>query len=304
MRHYIVLPLAAFTMAMVFCVPAPSVVRAATRRWSGGHVAEAHEGARLKSEKSTMSPAKAAAYHNDQILNRILVKVKPYQKGTFYVTLLPQKPTPGPELLALPSLTLEKLLALAKTHRELVVSGRVTYFDGKSYLMLAPNIYQPGQLEVHVGGKLGRISRQRASHENAAVILHKLLSHSISAPASERITIKPAARVKLPLANGRRPGAWSAPAVAEGTYIWNRMGHLLYDPVMRQWIFVFLSDGRRAPDAPIIILPSPPLATMQALETQKHSRAVLRISGIVTAFRDHNFLMPTYVQLYHNLGRF
>jgi hypothetical protein len=220
------------------------------------------------------------------------------------VKLLPQKPTPGPALLALPSLTLEKLLALAKTDQELVVSGRVSVYGGKYYFMLASHIYQPGQFGLRTGHAMGDISRQRASQQRAATVLKKLLSHSISAPASERITIKPAAVVRVPMQDMNRPGDKSAPAVAEGTYIWNRMGHLMYEPIIRQWVFVFLSDGRRTPDAPIIILPSPQLADMQALEEQNHSRAVLRISGIVTEFRDHNFLMPTYVQLYHNLGRF
>lgn len=289
---------------LVYCASASAVVTAAVQPLLHGGAANARQAAHLKSGKTKKRAVGVPSYRNGQRLNRILVKVMPYQRGAFYVKLLPQKPTPGPALLALPNLTLEKLLALAKTDRELVVSGRVSIYGGKYYFMLAPNIYQPRQFGLRPGPAMRKISRRRASQQNASTVLKELLSHSISAPASEHITIKPAAVVGVPLQNMNRPGAQSAPAVAEGTYVWNRMGHLMYEPVIQQWIFVFLSDGRRTPDAPIIILPSPQLAEMQALETQNHSSAVLRISGIVTEFRNHNFLMPTYVQLYHNLGRF
>lgn len=295
---------AVLTTAILMGASVPVWGRTATLPSAGGNIALSSQAASLNAKKSSGASVTTPAYRNGQRLNRILVKVGQYQKGAFYVKLMPQKPTTGAALLALPNLTLEKLLALAKTDQELVVSGRVSVYDGKYYFMLAPNIYQPSQFGLRTGPAMRKISRRRASQQNAATILKKLLSHSISAPASEHITIKPAAVVRLPIQDMNGSGAQSAPAVAEGTYIWNRMGHLLYEPVIRQWIFVFLSDGRRAPDAPIIILPSPQLSEMQALEVQNHSRAVLRISGIVTEFRGHNFLMPTYVQLYHNLGRF
>jgi hypothetical protein len=292
--------LAVFAMALYASAPLMAHGAAKTPVVSGSHQSDAAAPQQTKRKPAAKSPA----YRNNQLLNRVVIKVQPHQKGAFYVALKPQNPTPGPTLLAMPNLTLEKLLALAKTHRELVVSGRVHLYNGKSYLMLAPNIYQPRQFGMHVGVEMEKISRRRASKENAAAILKKLLSHSISAPASEHITIHPAARVRLPLQNMNAPNDATAPALAEGTYIWNRMGHLQYDPVLGQWVFVFLSDGRRAPDPPIIILPSAKLAEMRALGLQQHSRAILRISGIVTEFKDRNFLMPTYVQLYHNLGRF
>ncbi len=244
------------------------------------------------------------SYHNNQELNRILVKVAAYKPGAFYVRLLPQRPTAGPPLLALPNLTLEKLIAMSRKHPLLVVSGRVSTFGNRAYLLLAPNIYRPSQFGERAHVSDTKISRRRASRERAFVVLSQLLSHSISAPASEHVIIRPAKMVKVPLQNMNRPGERWAPAVTQGTYIWNRMGRLLYDPILRQWVFVFLSDGRHAPDPPIILLPSPQLQQMQDLEKQAHSRAILRISGIVSEFRHRNFLMPTYVQLYHNLGRY
>ena len=244
------------------------------------------------------------AYHNNQKLNRILVKVGEYKPGAFFIRLTPQRPTAGPPLLALPNLTLEKLIAMARKHPLLVVSGQVSTFGNRAYLLLAPNIYRPSQFGERTEASDTKINRRRASREKASVILSQLLKHSISAPASEHITIRPASKVKVPLQDMNRPGRRWAPAVAQGTYIWNRMGRLLYDPILRQWVFVFSSDGRHAPNSPIIVLPSPQLQEMQNLETQAHGRAVLRISGIVTQFRHHNFLMPTYIQLYHNLGRY
>jgi hypothetical protein len=244
------------------------------------------------------------SYRNGQELNRILVKVTDYKPGAFYVRLMPQRPTAGPPLLALPNLTLEKLIAMARKHPLLVVSGRVSTFGNRAYLLLAPNIYRPSQFGERTRSSDTKISRRRASRERASVVLSQLLSHSISAPASEQVIVRPAKMVKVPLQNMNRPGDRLAPAVAQGTYLWNRMGRLLYDPILRQWVFVFLSDGRHAPDPPIILMPSPQLQEMQNLEKQAHSRAILRISGIVSEFRHHNFLMPTYVQLYHNLGRY
>ncbi|MGC8561165.1 MAG: hypothetical protein ACP5O1_10870 [Phycisphaerae bacterium] len=255
---------------------------------------------------NTKAPRKLStiSYHNNQELNRILVKVTDYQPGAFYVRLIPQRPTAGPPLLALPNLTLEKLIAMARKHPRLVVSGRVSTFGNRAYLLLDPNIYRPSQFRERAHASDTKISRRRASHERASMVLSQLLSHSISAPASEHIVIRPATKVKVPLQNMNRPGKRWAPAVAQGTYIWNRMGRLLYDPILRQWVFVFLSDGRHAPDPPVILMPSPQLQEMQNLDKQAHSRAILRISGIVSEFRHHNFLMPTYVQLYHNLGRY
>jgi hypothetical protein len=273
------------------------------------------ERSHMASKRSTAVPAgqfkapkakrsAAPAYRNGQELNRILVKVAGYKPSTFYMELKPQRPTGGPSLLALPSLTLQKLLTLARKHPELVVSGRVSTYGGKAYLMLAPNIYRPSQFGAKPSTPKGKISRRRASREKASEILSHLLSHSISAPASERIVIRPAEKVKLPLVSMSRPGDVWAPAIAEGTYVWNRMGRLIYDPSLRQWVFIFLSDGRRVPEPPMILLPSPQLQEMENLDAQAHSRAILRISGIVTEFRHRNFLMPTYVQLYHNLGRY
>lgn len=240
---------------------------------------------------------------NGQRLKNIAVKLGRFRRGAIYVPLIPRR-AGIPRLLALPNLTLEKLILLAQKHPELLISGRITVYSGAYYILLAHNIYLPARAGMKTAAPMGTINRKRASHQKPQAIMSKLLVHTIGTPASESVTVKPATKVTVPISVVGEPGPHLATAIPEGTYLWNRMGRIIFSPTRKQWIFIFDTDGRGAPDPPIVVLPSPILSQMQSLGAGQRTQPVLRISGVITQFDGQNFLVPTYVQLYHNLGRF
>ncbi len=90
----------------------------------------------------------------------------------------------------------------------------------------------------------------------------------------------------------------------EGTYIWNQRGRLLRNPATRQWLFVFTSDGPGPGFPPIILLPCRRLAMMETQNNGPDGGKPFIISGKITEYHHHNFLLLTAAQRFYMLDRF
>lgn len=211
----------------------------------------------------------------------------------------------------LPNLTLAAILEHHASHASLVqVSGEVTAYKGKNYLLLDANVAFPSSRIPTSPEKLPATATRPAPHPfsrrtppNPKKIIHSLLSHHISRPAGLNAA-PPDSMVQppLPAPGTYRSRQWTA--LPEGTYIWNQCGRLLRNPVTHQWLFVFRSDGRGTGRPPIILLPCRRLAVLEAQNNGPDGGKPFLVSGEVTEYHHHNFLLLTAAERFYLLDRF
>ncbi len=211
----------------------------------------------------------------------------------------------------LPNLTLAAILEHHAGQAALVqVSGEVTAYKGKNYLLLDANVVFPSARVPTAPKKLPSTTTRpvaqpfsRRTPPNPKKIIHALLSHHISGPAGLNAAPPDSVvRPPLPIPDTYRSRQWTA--LPEGTYIWNRCGRLLRNPVTHQWLFVFTSDGRGTGRAPIILLPCRQLAMLEAQNNGPDGGRAFIVSGEVTEYHHHNFLLLTAAERFYLLGRF
>jgi hypothetical protein len=58
-------------------------------------------------------------------------------------------------------------------------------------------------------------------------------------------------------------------------------------------LFVFESDEKDAPEAPMILVPCQWLQSMEDIVRDRGERVVFKVSGQVLAYRGLNYLLPT-----------
>ena len=166
----------------------------------------------------------------------------------------------GPPLVLLPCLTLMMMEdAINATKRDITfhVSGTVTEYKGKNYLMLE-QVTRGGRV---LQGPLPPMTTDRKSGGGAV---------KPNAPAVNLLR-----RGDLP----RRPRRRGSPA-----------------PDGKQFEFTFDADGRALRDPPLILLPGQKLAALEnaaaAADARDHR---YRVSGVVTEYRGRNYLLPDKV---------
>ena len=113
-----------------------------------------------------------------------------------------------------------------------------------------------------------------------------------------------ATRVKaiLPSPVPGAPLTW--PARSQESYLWNRRGRLLYNPADQDWLLQLRAPDHLLPGATLILLPCRLLAVMRRRAGARVSPLTFRVSGRITQYRHRNYLLLTYVHVFHNLGRF
>ena len=211
----------------------------------------------------------------------------------------------------LPNLTLAALLQHHGIQSSLVqVSGEVTAYKGKNYLLLDPSFTFISSQVPALPKKTPTTASSQPSHPfsrrtppNPKKIIHSLLGYHISRPAGlNAAPPESAVQPPLPISRPYRSRQWTA--LPEGTYIWNQCGRLLRNPVTHQWLFVFTSDGRGEGRPPIILLPCRRLAMLENQNSGPDAGKPFVVSGEVTEYHHHNFLLLMASERFYLLDRF
>ncbi len=211
----------------------------------------------------------------------------------------------------LPNLTLATLLKHHAIQSSLVqVSGEVTAYMGENYLLLDANVTFPSSRRPASPEQAPTTATKKPPHRfsrrtppNPKELIHSLLHYHISRPTGLNAA-PPASAVRPPLPTPRTYHSRQWTALPEGTYIWNQRGRLLRNPVTGQWLFVFTSDGRGSGRPPIILLPCRRLAMLEAQNNGPDGGKPFIVSGEVTEYHHHNFLLLTSAERFYLLGRF
>ncbi len=207
----------------------------------------------------------------------------------------------------LPCLALQAMELIHPPHIGFVLSGIVTQYHHQLYLLpgaVVRLLRKASNKKTLLSPPAPSLSAAVAQKISAKAILNNLLSHHISRPVEQLVTIPPMLTAK-PIADLPQPagsGAW--PALSEGSYIWNRSGRLLFNRPLREWIFVLQADSPRLSTPPLILLPCHLLARMENRSAHDGTEIKFRISGKITQYKGRNYLLLTYFEVVHNLGRF
>ncbi len=309
--------LAALVMSAL-AISGPALTRAAVMRpagWGGSNQhhggvtreTETHKGPVHPSVKTT-HPLWPQGYYLHEVRGWIRIP-----KNRSYPRLVFARPRKGWRkfIRLLPNLTLATLLKHHAIQSALVqISGEVTAYKGENYLLLDANVTFPSlrrpaspEPAPTTATKKHPPRFSRRTLPNPKVLIHSLLHYRISRPTGLNAA-PPASAVRPPLPTPRpyRSGQWTA--LPEGTYIWNQRGRLLRNPVTNQWLFVFMSDGRGTGRPPIILLPCRQLAKLEAQNNGPDRGKPFIVSGVVTEYHHHNFLLLTSAERFYLMDRF
>ncbi len=193
----------------------------------------------------------------------------------------------------------------ARKGKLFLISGVVTLYNGKPYLLISPNIQllarRPGKSAPKPVGKT--INRIGASGESPADILAALLKHRIARPLQAPRPAKGRLVVRSQLASPEFTIDQEWRPRPEGSYLWNRRARLLHNPAQHEWFLALESNGTRRYSPTIGVMPGPLLEKMRTIAARQGTRVAFRISGRVTEYHDLNYIYLTYVQEFHFLGR-
>ncbi len=209
----------------------------------------------------------------------------------------------------LPCLTLQAMEAIHEPHIGFAVSGMLTRYQQALYLLPDADVrLLRTRAKSAVAAPPAPTTEPKTPGKgpdaNAEAVLKNLLSHHLSRPVQQLVTIQPMLTAR-PIPDLPQPiGDVRVPALREGSYIWNRPGRLLFNDPLHEWIFVFQSDGAGLTEPPLIMLPCHLLQRMQTRSAHQGTEIKFRVSGEITQFKGRNYLFTTYVEVAHNLGRF
>ena len=209
----------------------------------------------------------------------------------------------------LPCLTLQAMEAIHEPHIGFAVSGMLTRYHHQFYLLPDADVrllrkQAPRAMTAPPAATTEPETPAKGHAISAQSVLRNLLSHHISRPVQQLVTIPPM-RTAKPIPDLPQPiGDLRLPALREGSYIWNRPGRLLFNRPLDEWIFVFQSDGEGLEEPPLIMLPCHLLQRMETRSAHQGTEIKFRVSGKITQFKGRNYLFTTYVEVAHNLGRF
>ncbi len=266
--------------------------------------------------KKAVAPAKvipangARGLHTGSVLTNVPGKLILSGKGRYpdFEFTQPQKLWPHCIKL-LPCLTLQAMEALHEPHARFVISGMLTRYHHTFYLLPDADVrllrkHAPHAIAAPPAQATESKTAVKGPENSAQAVLQNLLSHHISRPVQQLVTIQPMLTVR-PIPDLPQPiGDLRSPALREGSYIWNRPGRLMFNDPLHEWIFVFQSDGQGLEEPPLIMLPCRLLQRMQTRSAQRGTEIKFRVSGKITQFKGRNYLFTTYVEVAHNLGRF
>ena len=193
----------------------------------------------------------------------------------------------------------------AKNGKLFLISGVVTIYNGKPYLLVSQNIQllvrRSGQsIPKPVGKTINRVS---AGGESPAEILAALLTHHIARPLQPPRSTQGRLVVRSQLASPEFTVDQKWRPWPEGAYLWNRRARLLHNPETHRWFLALESNGSRRYSPTIGVMPGPLLEKMRTLAARQGTRVAFRVSGRVTEYHGLNYIYLTYVQEFHFLGR-
>ena len=214
--------------------------------------------------------------------------------------------TPALTITALPDLQLMSMEnAQAETTRDLrfVVSGIVTEYKGKNYILLearpdeSDRLMPPSLLVKHPSAASApEVSPgSHAAGAQPALPAEQILNQMLV--TSPKVAPVPRAATMAPMIDrttGDHAIAPGAPAILvrrEGSQIIDRVGHLTHTPDGMQPQFSFDSDGSAMEDPPLIILPNLKLAIMENSVQAQNKDLRFRVTGMVTEYRGRNYIL-------------
>lgn len=192
-------------------------------------------------------------------------------------------------MLVLPNLQLmsmEDALTATKEDLKFTVSGTVTEYKNRNYILLEPG---PEDLNRQI---LPTASMDAASH--GPVSADQMLNQMLSVDAHHAM---PPAALKPPetdLTSGSGAVAPTAPVVSvlqEQSQIIDRVARLSHSADGTQEEITLESDGTTMEDPPLILLPNLKLSAIEGAASGDVHDPHFRVSGVVTEYRGRNYIL-------------
>lgn len=262
--------------------------------------------------KSVKAVKKPPGLTQNMLISQVAGRMSRKPIGGYYRFVLVNPGAGWPKSVRiLPNVALTTLQAEDKpdTHARkgklFLISGVVTLYDGKPYVLISPNIQllarRPGKSTPKPVGKT--INRVGASGQSPAEILAGLLKHHIARPLQAPRPAKGRLVVRSQLASPEFTVDQKWRPRPEGSYLWNRRARLLHNPAQHEWFLALESNGTQRYSPTIGVMPGPLLEKMRTIAARQGTRVAFRISGRVTEYHDLNYIFLTYIQEFHFLGR-
>ena len=305
---------------LVLCLLVAGGVNSATRCGAAAPSATAaraaNPGEPARVAKSAISPVKAVkkppGLTQDMLISQVAGRISRKPIGGYYRFVWRNPGKGWPESVRiLPNVALATLQNADKPNKHakhgklFLISGIVTLYNGKPYLLISQNIQvlarRPGKLPPKPVGKT--INRVSASGESPAEILAALLKHHIARPLQAPPAAKGKLAVRSQLASPEFTVDQKWRPWPEGAYLWNRRARLLHNPETNHWFLALDSNGSRRYSPTIGVMPGPLLEKMRTIAARQGTRVAFRVSGRVTEYHGLNYIYLTYVQEFHFLGR-
>jgi hypothetical protein len=194
------------------------------------------------------------------------------------------------ELILLPSRGLEDLARIEEVRTRLAedpmagtfeVSGRVLVYQGRNFLL-------PESVVPVAASPASPPAKPVATESAETPIDEDRIADDLEARLEQRIGAVPRS---IDLADA--PAASSAP-IRSGTRFVDRRGHVARDPESGVWRFVSEGGGD---GGGIVLLPCLELQRMERQSRQRDVSPAILISGLVTAYRGRNYLLPSSVRV-------
>lgn len=254
------------------------------------------------------------------------------QKGDWYLAhLVPQEEMPDtPPLRLLPNQYLamiETVLAETDSAPEFLLTGRVTEFQGTNYLLIEhvaellppvdrptdvapiPAASEPSQIDSTESQAIEPTTTREPTAEE---IIHQLMkSKPVRAMVLPQADTEKQPPAQVPTTEGDESAdAQAKPLLSkeeksvpwpEASLLIDRLGRILAKSDT-WWSLAFEDRGRRVNQKPIRLLPNRLLETAIALSGGGRQGVVFSVSGEVTVYKGHNYLLLRKVLVQRNLG--
>jgi hypothetical protein len=203
--------------------------------------------------------------------------------------LAPMYVLPNLQLMSMEDAAAETSKSIAFT-----VSGTVTEFKGKNYILLAPGPEDIGRQLPPPSLSPGR------GPVSADQMLSEMLSADNRAPGA--LPAVPAAQTDLASGSGALPPqAPTLLVLRERSQIFDRVCRLSHTPDGLHEQLTLESDGTALRDPPLIVLPNLKLAALESAAADRDAR--FRVTGMITEYRGRNYILLQKVVVMANSDR-
>jgi len=196
-----------------------------------------------------------------------------------------------PPMSVLPNLQLmsmEDAASATKEDLDFTVSGTVTEYHGKNYVLLEPG---PDEISRQLPSS-GEAQTAGASPVRAPASADQLLKDMLSAEKPAAKATSNADALQTDLTSGPGAVAPKAPVLAvlpDRSQIFDRVCRLGPSADGQHEELTFEADGASMGDPPLIILPNLKLADLEKAAGDRKTR--VRVTGIITEYRGRNYIL-------------